>query len=47
MKKPNINDFERDSHGAFGEYETSLNVYGYAKALNNYIEFLEEKYNHK
>jgi hypothetical protein len=45
MKRPNKKDFERDSHGAFGEYETHFDSGGYAAALDEYINYLDEQYN--
>lgn len=44
MKRPEKKDFERDSHGAFGEYETSFDSRGYADALDEYIKYLDEQY---
>lgn len=42
-EKPRREDFEQDSHGAFGEYETHFNARGYANALEKYMERLEFK----
>jgi len=44
MKRPNKKDFERDSHGAFGEYETHFDGSGYAKVLDEYINYLDNEY---
>ena len=43
MKRPKAYDFEESSHGAFGEYETHMSWFRYSKALNEYINYLEEK----
>jgi len=45
MKRPTKTDFVIKSFGSFGEYETSTNFRGYAKALNEYIEYCEREPN--
>lgn len=47
MKKPKKSTYETDSHGAFGEYETHMSWRSYAEALKQYINYLEETYNHE
>ena len=44
MKKPKRSDFERDSHGAFGEYESHMSWRDYAFALEEYNKYVEESY---
>jgi hypothetical protein len=44
MERPKVEDFERTSHDCWGSVETEINVYAYARALNKYIDYIEETY---
>lgn len=43
MKRPDIKDFERTTHDCWGVTDTEVNVYAYARALNDYIDYLEKQ----
>jgi phage FluMu protein Com len=43
MKRPDTKDFERTTHDCWGVTDTEVNVYAYARALNDYIDYLEKK----
>lgn len=42
MERPKVEDFEKSSHDCWGVTETITDVYSYARALNKYIDYLEE-----
>lgn len=41
MERPKIEDYQQDTHDCWGVTDTITDVYSYARALNEYIDYLE------